>query len=118
MVEHGRDGVRWGSRVRHFLQELDERLRKSVFVGEPKQSVADITAFVSVEFAGWAKLNAAEDQAHLLRWLEAMRSRPTANASRGVRQERFSPRKFFTSGVPHAKKINLGSLISSFCSIY
>jgi glutathione S-transferase len=68
------------ARVGHFLEALNERLGESPFVAGPNYSVADITAFVSVEFAGWAKLNSAEGQTNLTRWLEEMRARPSAAA--------------------------------------
>jgi glutathione S-transferase len=68
------------ARVRHFLEALNERLGESPFVAGPDYSIADITAFVTVEFAGWAKLSPADDAAHLRRWLDAMRARPSAAA--------------------------------------
>jgi glutathione S-transferase len=68
------------ARVGHFLEALNERLGESAFVAGPNYSVADITAFVSVEFAGWAKLNPADGQANLTRWLEEMRARPSTAA--------------------------------------
>ena len=68
------------ARVGHFLEALNERLDESAFVAGPNYSVADITAFVSVEFAGWAKLNPAGGCRDLRRWLDAMRARPSAAA--------------------------------------
>ena len=68
------------ARVGHFFEELNERLTESAFVAGPNYSVADITAFVSVEFAGWAKLNPDEGETNLRRWLDGMRARPSAAA--------------------------------------
>src|SRR5512132_739595 len=68
------------ARVGHFYEVLNERLADSEFVAGPNYSVADITAFVSVEFAGWIKLNPADGAAHLRRWLAAVRARPSATA--------------------------------------
>jgi glutathione S-transferase len=68
------------ARARHFLKLLDERLVQSEFVAGPFYSVADITAFVTVEFAGWLKLVPGDDQKSLHRWLDAMRERPSAKA--------------------------------------
>jgi glutathione S-transferase len=65
-------------RVGHFFEALDERLADSEFIAGPNYSVADITAFVSVEFAGWIKLTPPDGAAHLHRWLDAMRARPSA----------------------------------------
>jgi glutathione S-transferase len=67
-------------RVGHFFEALDERLSNSAFVAGPNYSVADITAFVSVEFAGWIKLTPPDGLAHIRRWLDAMRARPSASA--------------------------------------
>jgi glutathione S-transferase len=72
LAERGR------KRVGHFFAWLNTRLADSAFVAGPAFSVADITAFISVEFAGWMKLVPADDQAALRRWLEAMRARPSA----------------------------------------
>jgi glutathione S-transferase len=74
LAERGR------ARVGHFFEWLNARLAESEFVAGPAFSVADITAFVSVEFAGWNKLTPADDQTSLGRWLEAMRARPSAEA--------------------------------------
>jgi glutathione S-transferase len=68
------------ARVRHFFEELNGRLGESPFVGGSDFSIADITAFVSVEFAGWNKLTPADDATHLRRWLETMQARPSAKA--------------------------------------
>ena len=59
---------------------MNERLGESEFVAGPDYSVADITAFVAVEFAGWIKLTPPDGAAHLHRWLAAMRARPSAKA--------------------------------------
>lgn len=68
------------SRLRHFFEVLNERLASSEYIAGPTYSIADITAFVTVEFAGWMKLVPADNQTHLLRWLEAMRERPSSAA--------------------------------------
>ena len=74
LVERGR------ARIGQFFAWLNERLGKSEFVGGGAYSVADITGFVAVEFAGWTKVVPTEEQTHLHRWLAAMRSRPSASA--------------------------------------
>lgn len=68
------------ARVAQFFAMLDERLGASRYVAGEQYSVADITAFVSVDFAGWLKLIPDPSQQHLLRWLDDMRSRPSAKA--------------------------------------
>ena len=74
LVERGR------ARIGQFFAWLNERLGESKFVGAQTYSVADITGFVAVDFAGWIKSTPTEEQTHLHRWLEAMRSRPSASA--------------------------------------
>ncbi|MBL8666404.1 MAG: glutathione S-transferase [Rhodospirillales bacterium] len=74
LAERGR------ARVRHFLTELDERLAAVPYVAGEAFSIADITAFVVVEFAGWVKLAPAEEAVALRRWLDGMRARPSAKA--------------------------------------
>lgn len=73
LAERGR------ARVRHFFDVMNARLAESPFVAGESFSVADITAFVSIEFAAWMKLTPPEDAAALNHWLEAMRARPSAN---------------------------------------
>lgn len=68
------------ARVAHFFEVLDARLADHPFLAGGAFSVADITAFVSVEFASWLKLTPPQNAAALRRWLEAMRSRPSASA--------------------------------------
>lgn len=74
LAERGR------ARVRHFLDVLNQRLAETPFVAGAAFSVADITAFITVEFASWMKLVPPEDAAALRRWLEGIRARPSAKA--------------------------------------
>ncbi len=67
-------------RTRQFFDDLDARLAASAFVAGPTFSVADITAFVCVEFARWARVRPQPDHAHLLRWRDALAARPSARA--------------------------------------
>jgi glutathione S-transferase len=68
------------ARVGHFFEMLNERLADSEFLAGRSFSIADITAFVSVEFAGWIKLTPPDGLAHVRRWHEVMRARPSASA--------------------------------------
>lgn len=72
--------ARGRARVQHFFEVLDARLAESAFVAGPEFSVADITAFVAVDFAGWLKLVPSEGAHTLRRWLDGMRQRPSAKA--------------------------------------
>lgn len=67
-------------RVQQFFSWLDARLAESAFVAGPDYTVADITALISVDFAGWAKLRLPESCAHARRWYETVSARPSAKA--------------------------------------
>ncbi|MEE8307509.1 MAG: glutathione S-transferase family protein [Gammaproteobacteria bacterium] len=67
-------------RTEHFLTELNERLADSEYVAIERFSMADITAYVCIEFAGWIKVPIKDDQPHLRRWFDAVASRPSASA--------------------------------------
>lgn len=72
---------RGAQRYRDFLRDLDERLGESEFVAGDRFSVADITAFVTVEFAkGALKVEPEAEQANIARWHAAVSSRPSAQA--------------------------------------
>ena len=53
-------------------------LARQRVVAGPEFSVADITAFTAVEFAGWLKLKLPDDHAAARRWYAAIASRPSA----------------------------------------
>ena len=56
------------------------RLGASPFVAGDEFSIADITAFVCVGFARWAKVKPEPRHANLQRWHEVIAARPSANA--------------------------------------
>ena len=73
--------ARGAQRYRNFLQDLDERLAESEYVAGDAFSVADITAFVAIEFArGALKIEPGADQENIARWHEAVSTRPSARA--------------------------------------
>jgi glutathione S-transferase len=74
LAERGR------SRVLSFFGLLEERLARSPYVGGARYSIADITALVTVDFAGWIKLALPESCVHARRWHAAVRQRPSAAA--------------------------------------
>lgn len=63
-------------RLKAFLQVLDTQLSNNQFVAGDEFSVADITAFVSVSFARWIKVEIPEELAHLQRWRKEIAERP------------------------------------------
>ena len=72
--------VRGRARVEHFLGILDQRLGASEFVANDVFTIADITAFILIEFAGWSKISVQEKHTHLQRWYQTTKSRPSADA--------------------------------------
>jgi glutathione S-transferase len=74
LVERGR------ARVAKFFAVLDQSLADREFIAGDRYSIADITALVAVDFAGWIKLRVPEECRHLRRWYDAVSSRPSAKA--------------------------------------
>lgn len=74
LAERGR------ARVERFFDALETRLAESAFVAGETYTVADITAQVTVDFAGWIKMSVPEANMHTRRWHEAASARPSASA--------------------------------------
>jgi glutathione S-transferase len=73
LAERGR------SRVSSFFLQLEQRLAESPYVGGLAYSVADITALVTVDFAGWLKLTLPSDCVHARSWHADVSQRPSAS---------------------------------------
>lgn len=67
-------------RLDHFFRLLDERLDGREFLAIGSFSLADITAFVVVDFARWVKATPTPEQKHLAAWFERVGSRPSIQA--------------------------------------
>lgn len=67
-------------RAHNFFITINRRLGESPYLGGERFSVADITAFIAVDFAGWIKLPIPEDHVHLKRWQDEVAARPSARA--------------------------------------
>lgn len=67
-------------RVAHLMDLLNERLGESEHVAGPGFSVADVTAFVMVEFAARIEKGVADGHPAVERWREAVGARPSAQA--------------------------------------
>jgi glutathione S-transferase len=74
LVERGR------ARVAKFFRVLDACLADREFVAGKQYSIADITALVAVDFAGWIKLAVPDECSHLCRWYGTVSARPSAKA--------------------------------------
>ena len=66
--------------VRHFFDILDARLGEAPYVAGERFTVADITAFVAVDFAKWVKMRIEERHSHIARWYAEISARPSAKA--------------------------------------
>ncbi len=67
-------------RVREFFAMLDKRLAESEYIACDRLTVADITAFITVEFSRAIKEAVPESLVHLRRWRDTMAARPSASA--------------------------------------
>jgi glutathione S-transferase len=68
-------------RVTNFLSDLNARLEEAPFVAGDQFSVADITAFVTIDFAAKAfATSTSEEHRALTHWYEKVSARPSINA--------------------------------------
>ena len=67
-------------RAEAFFDRLDGQLSDHEFVTGDQFTMADITAYVMVQFAGWSKISIQEDQRHLQRWFNSVSKRPGVSA--------------------------------------
>ena len=74
LVDRGR------MRAEAFFDRLDGQLGDSEFVAGDQFSMADISAYVMVQFAGWSKISIQEGQEHLQRWHNTVSLRPSVTA--------------------------------------
>lgn len=63
-----------------FLGQMDDRLGNSPYIAGDDFTIADITAFVTVEFAKLVELGIPEDRANVVRWRDQVAARPSAEA--------------------------------------
>jgi glutathione S-transferase len=71
LAERGR------ARAVEFFDALDVQLGQSEYLAGTTFSIADITAFVIVDFAGWVKLDAKDGHPNTKRWYDGLKSRPS-----------------------------------------
>jgi glutathione S-transferase len=74
LIERGR------ARTQAFFKLMNARLADREFVAGERYTIADITAMIAVDFAGWIKLTIPDDCRHLRRWHQAVSARPSAKA--------------------------------------
>jgi glutathione S-transferase len=68
------------ARLDRFFIAMDQRLGQDAFVAGHQFSIADITALVTVDFAGWIKVTVPEHCSNLRRWHGATSRRASASA--------------------------------------
>ena len=74
LAERGR------TRVARFFTAIDRELADREFIAGDRYTIPDITALVTVDFAGWIKLSIPNECTHLHRWHKAVAARPSAAA--------------------------------------
>lgn len=74
LAERGR------ARLQKFFDTLDAALAGREYLALESYSFADITAFVTVDFAKWVKAEPNEGHTNLRRWMAAAAARPSAAA--------------------------------------
>jgi len=67
-------------RVELFLDRLDEQLDGHDYLLDDYFSLADISAFVAVEFAGWSKVAIGDHRPNLAAWYGRVAARPASKA--------------------------------------
>ena len=63
------------------LKVLDRRLAESEWLATDRLTIADIVAFVGIDFGRMIKFRPPEELTHVCRWAAAMRERPAAKAA-------------------------------------
>ncbi len=74
LAERGRE------RLPRFYANLDEILADRDYVAGDSYSIADITALVAIDFAGWVKIQPDESLKNLADWYGRVSARPSASA--------------------------------------
>lgn len=67
-------------RVLQHLRLLEERLATAPFLAGERFSIADITAFIAVDFMRITRIAIPPDHTHLLAWRDGVAARPGASA--------------------------------------
>ena len=73
------------------LKVLDRRLAESEWIAADRLTIADIIAFVGLDFGRMIKFRLPDELTHVARWAEAMRARPAAAAGMPQRTPAQAP---------------------------
>lgn len=74
LVERGK------KRAAAFFDRLDGQLDGKAYITGDDFTMADITAYITVEFAGWSKIEIQDSQKNLRRWFDEVSRRPSTTA--------------------------------------
>lgn len=66
--------------LERFLRLLDPHLAAAEFLAGARFSIADITGYIAIWFAGRGGMTIPEDCANVRRWFDAVAARPSAEA--------------------------------------
>jgi len=67
-------------RTEAFFDRLDGQLKDNAFITGEQFTMADITAYVMIQFAGWSKIAIKDSQSNLQRWYDIVSKRPSTSA--------------------------------------
>ena len=67
------------TRIGLFFDKVNTHLEGRDFVATDRFTLADITAFVLIDFARVVKIRVTDTHPHLLRWYETIKARPSAS---------------------------------------
>ena len=65
-------------RLQHFFRRIDAQLSENEFLAGEYYSIADISALVAIDFAGWLKMAIPADARNVQRWYDSVSARPSA----------------------------------------
>ena len=74
LVERGYRRAAW------FFDRIEKQLARHQYLAGDCFSYADISLFVSVDFAGWVEIRPTDDRPALGRWYQRVAARPSAGA--------------------------------------
>lgn len=63
-----------------FLEMLDKELADREFIAGDRFTIADITAMIGMDFMKPARIERPEHFSHVMRWYQAVKARPSAEA--------------------------------------
>jgi len=67
-------------RIPHFFEDMNTHFADNEYVVDDYFSVADICAFISVDFAKWVKQGPTDEHEHLKAWYARVAERPSMSA--------------------------------------